>query len=122
MTKSGSTRFAVKLVYIAHLALAVEPSAGVVVPLLAAIAADPLLAVADFDHRVGRLAGGADEVWLGVVSFGAPTGFSGWGRAVSRKACSGTDWARTASEGKSAVGNTKKELEKEWRRAAAGWS
>ena len=52
MTKFGSTRFAVKLVYIPYLALAVEASARIMVPLFTAIATDPLLAITDFDLRV----------------------------------------------------------------------
>jgi hypothetical protein len=56
LTKLGSARFAVELVYIAYLALTVEASARVMVPLLTAITTDPLLAIADFDLGVGRLA------------------------------------------------------------------
>lgn len=38
------------------------------------------------------------------------------------KVWSGTDWARTAAEGVSVVGNAKKECERERRRASDGWS
>lgn len=56
MPELGSARFAVELVHIAYLALTVEASARIMVPLLTAITTDPLLAIADFDLGVGRLA------------------------------------------------------------------
>lgn len=56
MPELGSARFAVELVHIAYLALTVEASARIMVPLLTAITTDPLLAIPDFDLRVGRLA------------------------------------------------------------------
>ena len=66
--KPWSTRLAVKLVHISDLALATEAGAGIVVPLLASVAADPLLAIANFDGGIRRVAGGTDELRL----FGRP--------------------------------------------------
>ena len=79
MTKLGSTRFAVELVYVPYLALTAEASARIVVPLFTTIAANPLLAIADFDLRIRGLACGAYKVWLfNPLSFRTPAGFSGW--------------------------------------------
>ena len=80
-TKLGSTRLAVEFIYLPHLPLAVEPSTRVVIPLFAAIAPYPLLAVTDFDHRLGRLAGGADEFWF-------DWGVCGLRRCIGGRSCS----------------------------------
>jgi hypothetical protein len=94
LTKLGSTRFAVELVYIPYLAFAVETSASVVVPLFASVAADPLLAISHFDLRVRRLARGANEIRLCILlGFGAPPGFGGRWCCASKR----LEWDRLSA-------------------------